>query len=358
MLRSLSYQARVWLAALMMTAPAMAEDQAVAFQPPGMWIWDNWFAHDGERWHAYYLQLPKAVGMERRWKNNDLFKHVGHATSKDLREWKDCGPALTALTGTWNDRHIATGCVVQHEGKWHMIFTGRGTQGDAVGLALSPDLMEWKTEEKPLFPLIDTFGMEAEGSAVFESVWQGQKVRWAGISDPYVLPEKLDGWYYLVLCSRILGEPIATSGCLTVLRSKDLRKWEQPEVWAWPRCFERMETPQLWRKDKHWHLSFGGVLHADVVKEQPASLPQAVRKQRSHQNYDYVSTEMGEPRQETALHYVATPANHYIMKVLPSPQAEDQALFTVKGKDGSAMSVPYRVVYGVNGELRVEAAEE
>src|ERR1700750_1761309 len=114
-------------------SPASAQDKgataAQSFHPPGMWTWDNWFAYDGEHWHAFYLQLPKAVGPERRWKDNDFYKHVGHATSANLWDWQDEGPALGALSGTWNDRHIATGSVVRYEGKWWMAFTGRGTKG-------------------------------------------------------------------------------------------------------------------------------------------------------------------------------------------------------------------------------------
>lgn len=327
----------------------------IAFQPTGMWIWDNWFVHDDNQWHAFYLQLPKAVGSDRRWKNNDFYKHVGHATSTDLVQWKDEGPALCALSGTWNDRHIATGSILKHEGKWQMFFTGRGTQGDGVGVALSDDMMTWKTEPAPLFPLIDTFA--TEGREPFKSTWKGQEHPWIGISDPYILPEAQEGWFYMVLCARVLDQPIAESGCLAMVRSRDLRHWEESGIIAWPRCFERMETPQLWQRGQHWYLAFGGCLEAGWIKEHANALPAAIRGRRSHENYYYLLPKLGAAAQEENLHPIETPRGCYIMKVLTRQpgDAEDVAIFTQTVNGESGMSALHRVSYAANGEMRVEA---
>lgn len=330
---------------------AEEKEEPIAFQPAGMWSWDNWFVHDGKQWHAFYLQLPKAVGLERRWKNNDFYKHVGHATSNDLQHWKDEGPALGALSGTWNDRHIATGSIVKHEGRWWMFFTGRGTKGDGVGLALSDDLTNWKTEPQPVIPLIDTFA--AKGDASFESPWQGQPRRWTGISDPYILPEPQDGWFYLVLCARVLEVPLGQSGCLAMLRSRDLRRWEAAGIVAWPGCFERMETPQLWHREGRWYLSFGGVLDKTWVAQNPSALPAAVRGQLSHENYCYTLPALNAVARNEDLHHVAIPRGHYIMKVLPDGDGKDVAIFTRTIDTNSGLSLPYPVSYGSNGQLKV-----
>ncbi|MAS96899.1 MAG: hypothetical protein CMO55_27225 [Verrucomicrobiales bacterium] len=351
-------------------APAEIQGQnegnlyASRFQPPGMWIWDNWFVHDGDQWHAFYLQVPKAIGKERRWKNNDLFKHVGHATAKEAPtgqfEWKNSGPALFALPGTWNDRHIATGSIIRHEGKWWQFFTGRGINGDGVGLALSDDLNKWNTEPAPLIPLIDTFAETAE--APYESVWQGETRHWAGISDPYIYPKPVDGWFYLVLCSRILDVPIEESGCLTLMRSQDLKNWESAGIMAWPRCFERMETPQLLhRPDGNWSLIFGGVVNSDWAKqkENQHAFPDAVRGKGSHKNYVYhFPTEFLVPAKDEHLHHIATPPGHYyIMKVISlkdTPDRSDLAFFTATEPDrGSVLSEPFRVKHLPEGGIEL-----
>jgi beta-fructofuranosidase len=328
-----------------------AEPTPIAFQPTGMWNWDNWFVHDGARWHAFYLQLPKAVGPDRRWKNNDFYKHVGHATSEDLLHWQDQGPALGALSGTWNDRHIATGSILKHDGRWWMFFTGRGTQGDGVGLALSDDLTTWKTEPEPLMPLIDTFA--DKGEKPFISTWQGQSRSWIGISDPYILPEPQDGWFYLVLCARVLDVPLAQSGCLAVVRSRDLRRWEAAGILAWPQCFERMETPQLWRHASRWYLSFGGVLDKAWVEKNTGSLPAAVQGRKSHENYCYTLPALNAAAPDDALHHIEIPPGNYIMKVLPDADGQEVALFTRTVGTDSGISSPYPVTYDANHVLQV-----
>lgn len=348
------------LACLLLAAPlcshAAEPSAAATFQPPGMWIWDNWFAREGNQWHAFYLQLPKAVGPERRWKGNDLYKHVGHAVSANLFDWQDAGSALCALSGTWNDRHIATGSIIRHEDKWWMFFTGRGTAGDGVGLALSTDLMTWKTEPQPVFPLSDTFAKDGPGPA--DSTWQGRPQRWVGISDPYIYPEAVDGWFYIVLCSRILAVPIESSGCLTLIRSRDLRQWESAGIVSWPQCFERMETPQLWRHQGRWYLSFGGVLSTPwaQAQTQQQAFPPPVRGQRSHQNYYFMLSDFRQPAQVADLHYITIPADSYIMKVLSVDEGHDVALFTSKEKEprGSSLSPPYAVRYAPSGEFEIE----
>ena len=321
------------------------------FQPAGMWIWDNWFVHDGQRWHAFYLQLPKAVGPDRRWKDNDPYKHVGHAVSENLFDWRDAGPALCALSGTWNDRHIATGCIVRHADRWWMFFTGRGRRGDGVGLAVSDDLAVWKTEPRPLFPLCDTFA--ERGKEAFESQWDGRPLRWIGISDPYVVPLPFDGWFHLVLCARVVDAPLAESGCLAMLRSRDLRQWEPAGIVSWPRCFERMETPQIWKHADRWWASFGGVLNMPWVKQNQARLPMAARGRRSHQNYCFSLTSLDAAARNDDIRHIAAPTGSYIMKVLPQSSGPDLALFTSTDARGTCLSLPYRVEYQSDGGLKV-----
>lgn len=343
------------LCAAMLNPQVCAQEPhaSLGFHPPGMWTWDNWFAYDGKQWHAFYLQLPQAVGPDRRWKNNDFYKHVGHATSTNLRDWQDQGPAVCALSGTWNDRHIATGSVVRYEGKWWMAFTGRGTHGDGVGLAVSDDLTIWRpAQDTPLLPLASTWGKEADGA--FASDWEGAAQRWVGISDPYILPEPVDGWYLMVLCSRILGVPLSQSGCLTVLRSHDLRHWEKPEIIAWPRCFERMETPQLWQRQGHWHLSFGGVLDVPWLKQNAIPLPPAVQDRTSHHNYCYTMDAVTGPAQGQRLQHMDISSGHYIMKVLAVDPAHDVAIFTAADKVNSCISQPYPVKYADDGQVTLE----
>ena len=76
------------------------------------WVWDFWFAVDGDDYHMFYLQADKDL------QNPDL-RHwnvsVGHARSRDLIHWDVLPDALAPTAGndeapdsytTW------TGCVI------------------------------------------------------------------------------------------------------------------------------------------------------------------------------------------------------------------------------------------------------
>ena len=58
---------------------------------PDQWIWDSWVADDGERFHLYFLQAPRALG-------DPTLRHaaarIGHATSFHLVDWTYHGVAL------------------------------------------------------------------------------------------------------------------------------------------------------------------------------------------------------------------------------------------------------------------------
>ncbi|PJB62732.1 MAG: hypothetical protein CO096_24460, partial [Armatimonadetes bacterium CG_4_9_14_3_um_filter_66_14] len=165
-------------------------DQPPLYHPPGMWCWDFWFAKQSDAYHAFYLEAPFCLGDPQRMHGN---QHVGHATSPDLIHWTNQGPAAVPILGTWNDLSIATGSVVAHGGKWWMLYTGRGSKVSGLGLAVSDDLMAWrKVGDGPVVLLGKPFPGE----------WEGKPLQWVGLADPYLYPEPVDGWYYLVLNSQ------------------------------------------------------------------------------------------------------------------------------------------------------------
>ena len=84
------------------------------------WVWDSWVADDGDRYHLYFLKVPRVIG-------DPGLRHtsatVGHATSRDLRTWR-VGPPLS------------------RPGSWVRAAGGRPEQGDRragrAGLACHP----------------------------------------------------------------------------------------------------------------------------------------------------------------------------------------------------------------------------
>ena len=117
----------------------------MALKLPGQWVWDSWYAFDGERFHAFYLQASRALGdPQRRHRNTS----VGHAVSTDLTNWTVLRDALTPSESPAFDSWTTwTGSVLKHEGKWFMFYTGTSREDagerQTVGLATSDDLMTW-----------------------------------------------------------------------------------------------------------------------------------------------------------------------------------------------------------------------
>ena len=61
------------------------------------WLWDFWFARDGDDYHRHLLQPPRSMGDpdERHWNAS-----IGHAVSQDLRAWSVLPDALAPGDGT------------------------------------------------------------------------------------------------------------------------------------------------------------------------------------------------------------------------------------------------------------------
>ena len=311
-----------------------ATASANLYHPPGMDTWDYWFLQRDGVYHAYYLQAMTGLGPAKHGN-----QHVGHAVSRDLVSWTNLGPALVPIHGTWNDLSIATGSTVEFEGKGWMVFTGRGSKISGIGLAESRDLVHWqKVGDGPVAPL---------GQA-FDAEWDGQPVKWRALADPYLYPEPIDGWFYLVINSIIDGEPLYSRGCLTTMRSKDLKTWEPYNVLAHPGWFTRMETPQLWRHGDLWYLYFGGVRE----REMPEEFVKAGPDLPTMGNYYFVSKSLDEPFEPLSQYRlnVPDPRFAYICKVLRGPDGSDVMLTTIAGQ---FLSRPYSVRYHEDGTLRL-----
>ncbi len=218
------------------------------------WIWDSWYAHDGEKWHGYFLKADKSlVNPELRHFNVTQ----GHAISDDLVNWEHLGTCLTpASEPAWDDFTTWTGSVVQDDdGLWHLFYTGtsRREQGlyQRIGHATSHDMHSWKRVNDGL--CLDLEGPMAEHYEhdFATSQWHDRAMR-----DPWVMrdPEG-DGWL-MFFTARAPGidEPNA-GGAIGFATSSDLYNWQlQRPVFVGG--YGQLEVPQVFEADGRWYCLF------------------------------------------------------------------------------------------------------
>ncbi|WP_330176933.1 glycosyl hydrolase family 32 [Streptomyces sp. NBC_01498] len=212
----------------------------MTFRLDHAWVWDFWFADDGDTFHLYYLHAPKSLGdPELRHRN----ARIGHATSADLTEWRDHGPVLgPGAPGAHDETATWTGSVVRGpDGVWRMFYTGArfldtGGNVESIGVALSTDLHTWTKQDGPV--------CRADGrwyEKLADATWPEEAWR-----DPWVFPDPAgDGWHMLITARAGHG-PADDRGVIGHATSPDLQEWTvRPPLSRVGAGFAHLEVPQI-----------------------------------------------------------------------------------------------------------------
>lgn len=185
------------------------------------WVWDSWYVFDGENHHAFFLRASRALGDPHR---RHRQPYIGHAISKDLKDWtivQDAiaisdPPAFDSWT-TW------TGSVIKgDDGLWWMFYTGTSREdgGDVqkVGAAKSRDLITWKKVSSEAMVVADSKQYEM----LNYDKWHDQAWR-----DPWVFKHE-DGKWHMFITARVNDDSLDTRdrGTLGHAVSSDLISWE------------------------------------------------------------------------------------------------------------------------------------
>src|SRR3954452_16296261 len=166
------------------------------------WLWDFWFATDGDDVHVFYLQAPRSLG------DPELRHHhatIGHAVSADLRTWRTLPDALgPGAPGAFDDLATWTGSVLRHDGRWHLFYTGVSRAEDGrvqrVGRASSGDLARWERHGPVLEADPRWYEKLADGEG--EEHWR----------DPWVVRDDETGRFHMLLTARAHHGPLDARG--------------------------------------------------------------------------------------------------------------------------------------------------
>lgn len=210
------------------------------FELRDSWVWDFWFAEDGDTHHLFFLYASRALHDPDR---RHYRASVGHAVSTDLVNWERIEDALVrADVPAWDDLATWTGSVVRDEGgTWNLFYTGATLSGTSnvqrIGRATSTDLVTWeRVEGNPVLWADPALYETRDGG-----LWHDEAFR-----DPWVFQDPGGaGWHMLVTARSPHGEAF-DRGVVGHAWSPDLGDWELREPLSEPGSgFGHLEVTQV-----------------------------------------------------------------------------------------------------------------
>ena len=233
------------------------------------WVWDFWIADTGSVFHIFFLKAPRSLGDPELRHSSAA---VGHAVSVDLIEWEILPDALLpGEHGSWDDRAIWTGSMVDVDGIWHMLYTGTSLSDcgliQRIGLATSDDLLSWtKYEANPVIEADPSWYEKLGGGDWYEEAWR----------DPWVM--RVDDRYHVLVTARSNTGPSDGRGVIGHAVSDDLRHWDVLPPLSDVAGFGHLEVPQAIEAGGQSLLVFSceeGKAPHTMVKEGEAPAPDA-----------------------------------------------------------------------------------
>ncbi|MEO0514865.1 MAG: glycosyl hydrolase [Planctomycetota bacterium] len=196
--------------------------------------------HDGV-FHLFHLVLP----------NHDF---IAHAVSDDGLNWRRVKNALyVGEPGAWDDDMLWTMHVSpdpDQPGQWRMFYTGlsRREYGrvQRVGLATSPNLIDWTRVEGGGYPL------EVPGEHYESGIDEGRK--WVSFRDPFFYRDPESGRRMLLASTRVKTGPLVRRGCVGVAEEVSPGKFEFRPPLHQPRLYDDVEVPNLFQIDGRYFL--------------------------------------------------------------------------------------------------------
>jgi len=184
------------------------------------YVWDHWMFDDGEKFHIFYLQAPRQTDNSSE---RHLNASIGHATSINLKDWLEVGTALTkSPPGSWDEVATWTGSVIKNPNtdEYLLFYTGVHKSNDglvqAIGLATSPDLVNWKKYGKNPVAQADRSFYACQENGAHDTDFR----------DPWVFFNTRDKkWHMLITGTSKTNTNLTTRGIVGHAISENLFDW-------------------------------------------------------------------------------------------------------------------------------------
>ncbi len=203
------------------------------------WVWDSWYADDGENFHMFFLRASRALLDPHR---RHFRASIGHAISKDLRSWTLLPDAIvTSDSPAWDDVATWTGStLLAPDNRWHIFYTGVSRKEcglvQRIGHAVSDDLISWeKVGSQPV-----TVANEEWYESLNLSVWPEQAWR-----DPWVFADSKGHGFHMLVTARSKAGDRLTRGVVGHATSADLFTWKVQPPLSEPNEFGQLEVIQV-----------------------------------------------------------------------------------------------------------------
>ncbi|MDB5079296.1 MAG: hypothetical protein JWP00_1220 [Chloroflexi bacterium] len=211
---------------------------ALFFKPSDGWAGDFIpFYWQGD-YHLFYLKDYR--NADTNGQGTPWF----HLVTRDFVNFEDWGEAIPRGPEESHDLWIYTGCVMEHNGIFHIFYTGHNKNYLKIGKpqqvilhATSPDLRTWHKD--PDF-------------SIFAPVEQGYEFNdWR---DPFVFWSEEDQAWLMLLAARKSSGPDRNRGLVACLTSPDLQKWSITTPFWEPDLYFTHECPDVFKIREWWYL--------------------------------------------------------------------------------------------------------
>lgn len=309
------------------------------------WIWDFWFAQDGDQVHVFFLHAPRALGDPELRHHN---ARIGHAVSQDLINWEVLPAPLPAgEPGEFDDLATWTGSVFASEGRWYLFYTGisASEQGavQRIGLATSEDLTHWH-KHGPVLEA-DPRWYEKLGPGAEKEAWR----------DPWVSYDEQTRLFRMLVTARANHGPADGRGVIGHATSSDLQTWQAGPPLSEPGEFSQLEVPQLVHIGGSWRILFCAHMddHSARRRARPGVTPEGGThylvsdRPFGHYTLDRDDFLVGSPRAE---YYAGRLLSHHERWYFFAWRQ-----FDGRGQFAGELSDPMPIVVHADGSLSVQA---